>query len=304
MNYTVRPFRRADRDQLTGLVNRHVEVVMPGGSVPVNTVLSQLEREPGEFIVDPWVAERVTLVAEQADNIVAAALLHRYLADPHVPETYRGAGEIRWLLFAPIAPHGNPHWHDGNDAGNGLMQACLKQLNEWSCTTIHAGNSLPAPGVYGVPDQWRHIAVLYRRSGFEPTRLEVVHLVSVETVTSGKASLSGLTLRRSVGINGTRFTASRDDNELGFIEVERLTGTDRHSGPVVADIGNLSIAETHQRQGIGTSLLRHAAEWLRFGRVDTLLAYSSPNDPSYDFLRRNGFVALTTTKCGWTKRHP
>jgi hypothetical protein len=29
----------------------------------VNTLLSQLEREPDESVVDPWVIQRVTLVA-------------------------------------------------------------------------------------------------------------------------------------------------------------------------------------------------------------------------------------------------
>jgi hypothetical protein len=38
-----------------------VAAVVPGVSVSVNTVLSQLEHEPGEFIVDPWIAERKTL---------------------------------------------------------------------------------------------------------------------------------------------------------------------------------------------------------------------------------------------------
>ena len=49
----VRPFRRGDRDQLTRLVNAHAEAVVPGMSVSVNTVLGSLERQPGEFIVDP-----------------------------------------------------------------------------------------------------------------------------------------------------------------------------------------------------------------------------------------------------------
>jgi hypothetical protein len=74
----VRPFRRADRDQLTQLtqlVNAHAEAVVPGMSVSVNTVLSSLERQPGEFIVDPWVSERVTLVAEQRNRVAAAAHL-------------------------------------------------------------------------------------------------------------------------------------------------------------------------------------------------------------------------------------
>ena len=38
----VRPFRRGDRDQLTKLVNAHAEVVVPGMSVSVNTVLGSL----------------------------------------------------------------------------------------------------------------------------------------------------------------------------------------------------------------------------------------------------------------------
>ena len=60
----VRPFRRSDRHQLTDLVNAHVQAVVPGVSVSVNAVLSQLEREPGEVVVDQWVIERATLVAE------------------------------------------------------------------------------------------------------------------------------------------------------------------------------------------------------------------------------------------------
>jgi aminoglycoside phosphotransferase len=51
----IRPFRRGDRDQLTDLVNAHVEAVLPGVTVPPNAVLGQLEREPGEYgVCDRW----------------------------------------------------------------------------------------------------------------------------------------------------------------------------------------------------------------------------------------------------------
>jgi hypothetical protein len=43
----VRPFRRDDRDQLTGLVNAHAAAVVPGMSVSVNSVLGSLGRQPG-----------------------------------------------------------------------------------------------------------------------------------------------------------------------------------------------------------------------------------------------------------------
>lgn len=77
MPVAIRPFERHDRDQLTALVNLHVAEVIPGVVLSVNAVLGQLEREPQENIVDPWVAERRCLVAQRHDGIVSAALLHR-----------------------------------------------------------------------------------------------------------------------------------------------------------------------------------------------------------------------------------
>ena len=101
----VRPFRRADGEQVTSLVNAHIAAVVPGFSVSVNTVLAQFEREPGEFIVDPWVIGRATLVAEQRERVVAAAHLLRYGNGPPVREAFRDVGEIRWFLFWPEAPY-------------------------------------------------------------------------------------------------------------------------------------------------------------------------------------------------------
>ena len=102
----VRPFRRSDRDQLTQLVNAHAEAVVPGLSVSVNTVLASLERQPGEFIVDPWVAERVTLVAEQQNRVAAAAHLLRYFADERAggPGIHQGLEQP--LLAATLRIHG------------------------------------------------------------------------------------------------------------------------------------------------------------------------------------------------------
>jgi hypothetical protein len=73
----VRPFRRPDREQVAALVNAHVECVLPGVSLSVNVVLSQLEREAGEYVVDPWAIERATLVALSRDRVVGAAHLVR-----------------------------------------------------------------------------------------------------------------------------------------------------------------------------------------------------------------------------------
>ena len=66
---TVRTFSRPDRDQVTHLANAHAAAVIPGASISVSQLLGTLERDPGEFFDDPWVTERVTLVAEQRQRM-------------------------------------------------------------------------------------------------------------------------------------------------------------------------------------------------------------------------------------------
>lgn len=173
----VRPFRRDDREQLTGLVNAHMAAVVPGMSVSINRVMSQLEREPGEFIVDPWVSERATLVAEQRQRIVAAAHLLRYAADESVGESYRDAGEIRWFLFWPEAPY----WPDSAEAGEALLAASIAQFDRWGVSRQYADGTLPAPGVYGVPEQWPHVRAAYEQAGFRHEgHVEIVFIADVD----------------------------------------------------------------------------------------------------------------------------
>ena len=309
----VRPFRRADRDQLTQLVNAHAEAVVPGMSVSVNTVLSSLERQPGEFIVDPWVSERVTLVAEQRNRVAAAAHLLRYYPDDRAGTSARDAGEIRWLLYWPLAPAGNPFWPDVTGSAEALIAACADVFGRWGVTRQHADGELPVPGVYGVPEQWPHIAALYRRAGFTHTgHTEVVYLAQVKDLPSADAPpLDGLTVRRSVGINGCRFSAVLGEEVIGYIETEVLdTGErmSRHGG--WADVGNLHVASPYRRRGVGSWLLGQAADWLRLAGMSRLLNYAwlegtDPGGLNYDdyraFLPAVGFRELTRTARGWTR---
>jgi GNAT superfamily N-acetyltransferase len=300
----VRPFRRGDREQLTHLVNVHAAAVIPGMSVSVNTVMSQLEREPAEPVVDAWVIERLTLVAEQRRRVVAAAHLLRYAADDSVGEWYRDSAEIRWFLFWPAAPF----WPDSPEAADALMTACLAQLDRWGVADHGADGALPVPGVYGVPEQWPHVRELYARAGFvHQGRTEIVYVADVlELPRPVQAPLGGLMLRRSVGINGTRLSAALGEEVVGYIEVESREDAGRlpqHGG--WADVGNLHVIERHRRQGVGTWLVGQAAEWLRLGRFDRLLDYARPEEQEYRaFLHRVGFRELTRTQRGWRRPRP
>lgn len=162
MSILVRPFARADRDHVTALINAHAAAVVPNISVSVSALLSQLEREPGEFLVDTWVRERVTLVAAQRSRVVATAHLLRYSDDDRVSDHFRGAAEIRWLACWPPAPY----WPDSVGAGEALVEACVGQLARWRPTVAYGGGALPAPGVYGIPEQWPHVRDLYLGAGF------------------------------------------------------------------------------------------------------------------------------------------
>jgi GNAT superfamily N-acetyltransferase len=309
----VRPFRRSDRDQLTQLVNAHAGAVVPGLSASVNTVLSSLERRPGEFIEDPWVSERVTLVAEQAGRVAAAAHLLRYFPDERAGASGRDAGEILWLLFWPQAPAGNPYWPDATAAAEALMAACAGQFGDWGVSRQYAGGELPVPGVYGIPEQWPHVAGLYQRAGFSHTgQTEVVYLARVQDL-PGPAGvpLGGLAVRRSVGINGCRLSAVLGPEVTGYIEVEILGQGERLARPGGwADVGNLHVMPSYQRRGIGTWLLGQAAGWLRLAEVSRLLTYAwlegtdpdGQNDDAYRaLLAATGFRELTRTARGWER---
>ncbi|MET0692291.1 MAG: GNAT family N-acetyltransferase [Propionibacteriaceae bacterium] len=302
MTTRVRPFTRSDRDQLTTLVNAHLSAVTPGASVSVQGLLSQLERDPGEFIVDPWVSERVTLVAEQRSRVVAAAHLLRYRDDADVGSTFRGTAEIHWLVCWTPAPF----WPDAAEAGAALMAGCLAQLDRWQVRRCYADGSLPGPGVYGVPEQWPHILELYEQSGFSGGRTETVLIAAVDRLVADLPR-PPLALRttRTLGINGTRFTAYDDvvaaaPVEVGYLEVDTNLGeAGRFSrGAGWADIGNLQVAEPYRRRGVATWLLGHATDWLALGGIGQLLAYVDPEDGEAEraFYPAVGFDTLTRTR--------
>lgn len=303
MSVNIRLFQRSDREQLTALVNAHAAAVVPGLAASVNAVMSQLEGEPGEFIIDPWVSDRVTLVAEQRGRVVAAAYLLRYADDGRVSDSYRDAGSIRWFLYWPEAPY----WPDSTEAGDALLAACLEQFQEWRVSRQYAEGTLPIPGVYGVPEQWPHVRAAYERAGFasQGRHTEILFVAEVGALAElDEPPVAGLTIQRSVGVNGTRFSGILDGNVIGFIEVDALDDPGRlprHQG--WADIGNLNVVEQYRARGVASWLLSQAADWLRLAGVAWLLGYAWPedNDCAEFYERTPAFRQLTRTVRDWER---
>jgi ribosomal protein S18 acetylase RimI-like enzyme len=294
----IRPFRRADRAQLTDLVNAHVDAVLPGVSVSPNAVLGQLEREAGEYVVDPWVASRTALVAVQRERLVGAALLLTYDTDERVAPPLRGAGELRWLLF----------WPGAAEAGEALTTSAVAALRRAGATRLLAECSLPVPAVYGVPEQWPHVAAALEEGGFAPGPVEVVLAADVAALPQpGPAPLPGLRVGTRLGGHAARLEALLDgghDSEVaGFCEVR----ADLTAGGTLsrlagwAEVWELHVEPRYRRRGIGTWLLGHAADRLRLARAERVLSYASPDGDDLAFLLAAGWRELTRTRRGWAR---
>ncbi len=128
----VHPFRRGELERLTALVNAHAGAVVPGMSASASTVLSALERRPGEFIEDPWVSERITLVAAKDDRIAVGAHLLRYFPDDQAGTAARDSGEIHWLAFWPEAPARESLLARCDQGREVLIAACVRRLEQWA----------------------------------------------------------------------------------------------------------------------------------------------------------------------------
>ena len=295
----IRPFLRNDREQLTDLVNAHIKAVIPGCSVAVATLVSVMERDPGEYVVDPWVIERETWVAIEDDRLVAAVHLHRYGSDSSVgPELQHAAG-INWLVC----------WPAHVDAGRELMRVAVQRLDRWKPRVAMLDMSLPAPLAYGIHNAWPHLADLAVGAGFTDAdgRTELQFVIALDQIEQpSEAPIEGITMRRRLHAFGAAFTAMLEGREIGLLEVD--DDITRHGSMLRndgwADISNIGIAEDYRGVGVASWLLCHAAAWLRLGASRNLIGYVA-DDETESELRAwhlaNGFEELNRTRRGWTR---
>ena len=301
----VRPFARHDRDGLTALANRHIAAAIPGGAVPVATLLSQMERDPAQFVIDPWVIDRCSFVGLAADRVVAAAHLRRYGTDTRVSGDYADAGEIAWLICDPSQL----------DVGRAVLAAATAQLTEWNVRVWYADGSLPYL-LYGIPDSWPHIGRLLTEAGFDDDggQVEVVYAGDITSVAEpGTPPLEGVELRRTVGTIGTSFEAWIDAERIGMFSVDDSHGLANAQFARWADVADHWVRPEHRGRGIGTWLVRHGCAWLRLGGKTRLLAYGVERrarglDPMENtaematpYLARFGLSPITRTRRGWRR---
>jgi GNAT superfamily N-acetyltransferase len=282
--------------QTLGLVNRHIESVVPGWGLTGAYFRDALERRPQEYIVDPWVRARKNLCAVEGERVAAAAHLLAFQDGPQVSDSYRGAGEIAWLVFEPGA----------RGAAEALMMACRQQMQDWQARVVYAWSpGLPAPVINGIAESWPHVEELFCGAGFAPAREEAVFGGRIDGMAGpGEPPLSGLSRVRRVGQRGTSFAAVLDGREVGHCDcISDLTElgmlpTLRGWG----EIAELWIEANQRGRGIGAWLVRHAVQWLRLGGCERVVLSVDGEDEAAGagrFYRRFGWDALARQQVGW-----
>ncbi len=289
----VQSFEHAYLPWLLDLVNVHLSVAVPGWALTGEFLAEHLERNHDEYLTDPWVVERETICAVEGYRVLAAAHLLRYGDGPEVSESYRGAGEIGWLLFPP----------DRTDAASEALSVAKERLSSWPTTRKYGwGGGIPTVPMLGVPDAWPHVAEALSTAGFhtpERHHRETLYGGTLDGVPApGEPPAPGLSIRRTAGNEGARFAVVLDGEEIGHCEF-RLDLTRGGALPALsgwADLWEIEVKEGWRNNGVGGWLLRNAAAWMRLAGCGRVVINVTEDDEAAGagrFYRRFGWDVFT-----------
>lgn len=289
----VRPYERADLPPLLDLVNGHLSAAVPGWTLTETFLSEHLTRNPGEFVTDPWVTERTTLCAREGHRMLAAAHLLRYGAGLEVGEHLRDTGEIGWFVFLP----------DHESAAAEVLAHAQEVFAAWGVSRQRAfGAGLPKLPLLGIPDSWPHVARALDAAGYEPTykaHRGALYGGSLDGVpVSGDPPVPGITVRRTAGLFGVRFTALLDGEEVGLCEcvVDLGGGGALPALGGWAELSEMRVAEEWRNRRVGSWLVGEAVDWLKLSRRDRVVLVVDEDDERAGagrFYRRFGWGALT-----------
>jgi hypothetical protein len=253
-------------DQLAALLSAHAAAALPGAAVSPATVAACMERDPGDFVLDPWVAERETLVALVRDRVVAAGQLRLFADEPRVSDDYRGAAELQWFCF----------WPGAEEAAAALLDRAIERAPG----RLYLTGDLPAVLVYGIPDAWPHVEALARERGFADSggRTEVLLVARLDEL-PGPA---GLATRRGVSWSGDALL---------------IAGEARIEVAVEGRLGQLWGPFGEVEPGVARQLWLEAFEWLRLAGCDRVVA--ALEDDEVELAEALGLRAVTRLRRGW-----
>ncbi len=297
----VRSYEQTYLPALLDLVNLHLSAVVPGWALPEGFLSEHLERNAGEFITDPWVAQRTTLCAMEGHRMLAAAHLLRYGAGPEVGEHLRDVGEIDWFVFLP----------DHEDAASEVLSQAREKFTAWGVARRRTyGAGIPKMPLPGIPESWPHVSAALDAAGYQPVRKEhrgALYGGWLDGVPApGEQPVVDFDLSRTVGRFGVRFTALLGEEELAWCECVADLG---RGGTLPAlrgwaELSEVRVAEGWRNKGIGSRLVETAADWLRLCRCDRVVLVVDEDDEGAGagrFYRRFGWDVLAREIRPWSQ---
>lgn len=291
----IAPLDRSHLPQVLALANSHLGTVIPGWSLTADYFWERLKSEPQEYITDPWVVERKSIVGIVKDRVCAAAHIRRYGDDTR----WKGVGEIAWILF----------WPEEREAGEAVMAECRHQMNAWQVVDEQISGPLPVPACVGIPDVWPHISGLVAQFGYSANEGidESVYGGTLNKSSAlGEPPVRGVTIHREAGKFGTRFVARLDGRDIAHCEcIADLTQGGQLPALVGwAELSEVETSEMMRNQGVGSWVVGHAVEWLRLARCDRIVLSVARDDDeagSGRFYQWFGWMPLVRQK-HWRKQ--
>ena len=294
----IHPFEPTYLTGLRTLINLHLSSVVPGWSLPDEVVAAHLEHSYGEYVTDPWVIERTTLLATEGWRVLAAVHLLRYGDSEEVGEHFRGAGEIGWLLSVP----------ERSDAASAVLSEAQEQLSAWNVSReLVSGGMLPVPVLVGVSDCWPHVASALEAAGYRASteQREAIYGGTLSGVPGlNDPPLPELEIRRRVGEFGVQFSAVTESEEIGRLECSAAL-TEGGTLPAFdgwAELEELWVREDSRNCGVGTWLVGHAVSWLRLASCDRIAIAVTEEDEAAGagrFYSRFGWGVFTREVRSW-----
>jgi GNAT superfamily N-acetyltransferase len=295
----IAPLKPSHLTQLQRLINSHLDAVVPGWALPAAYIEQRLQSHPDQYILDPWVQERVTLAAVEEDRLLAAAHLLHYGNRPPVGEHYRNVMDIGWFLARPDEPA----------AGEAILEAAGDYNRQWQVARSYIWDFGLPVRLSGVPDSWPHIVQALKRIGFSDANGRVERLYGgpvIPHVGEIELPVAGLVLEQQTDGMAAAFRAVLDGRTIGhcnsFIDLT-------HGGVLPAfrgwgELEELAVDVDWQGRGVGAWLVRHAVRRLSLAGCDRLVLTVDLGDEARGagrFYRRFGWDVLATFRKGWQR---
>jgi hypothetical protein len=277
-------------EPLATLLSAHAGCVLPGAAVFPAAIESRLRRDPGEYVLDPWVEHRETLVAIEDARVVAATQLWRFADDPGVSDSYRGAAELRWLCF----------WPPNRQAAGELLEEAIQRAGP---RRLYLSGDLPGVLVYGIPDAWTHVEELARSRGFVfDDRTELLLVARLSDLGGPESPFAGCSLKCSVWSGDPVLLAERRDQAPLRMEFA-VEPSDWGRVPTLQRAGALWGPFTEQGE-LDRSLARwlwlEAFEWLRLAGCERVIAALVEDEPAVEQAEALGLRRVARLRRGWT----